>query len=110
MFYKNSEVAKRQEKYGKNQLPRKKRASIIAIFLSEFKDPMILLLVVAIVASIIAGEISDAIIIAATILVDAIVGTYQERKASKTTEALENLVKVQARTFPNNGFGTTFRL
>lgn len=95
---KNSEAAKRQEKYGKNQLPRKKRASIIAIFLSEFKDPMILLLVVAIVASIIAGEISDAIIIAATILVDAIVGTYQERKASKTTEALENLVKVQART------------
>ena len=56
---------------------------------------MVLLLVVAIIASVIAGEIVDAIVIAAIILIDAIVGTYQENKANSTAEALANLVKVK---------------
>ncbi|MBR1939646.1 HAD-IC family P-type ATPase [Candidatus Saccharibacteria bacterium] len=91
----SSEVASRQNKYGKNILPKKARDSIIKIFFSEFKDPMVLLLVVAIIASVIAGEIVDAIVIAAIILIDAIVGTYQENKANSTAEALANLVKVK---------------
>lgn len=90
-----SEVARRQEKFGKNVLPQKPRDSIWKIFFNEFKDPMVLLLVFAIVASVIAGEVVDAIVIAVIILVDAIVGTYQENKANSTAEALSNLVKVK---------------
>ncbi|MBR3176977.1 HAD-IC family P-type ATPase [Candidatus Saccharibacteria bacterium] len=94
---KNSEVRSRREKYGANILPRKKPDSIIKIFLREFIDPMIMLLVVAIVASLIAGELIDAVIIAFIILVDAIMGTYQENRAKNTAAALENYIKVQVK-------------
>ena len=53
------EVETRQLKYGKNQLPRKKADSILKIFFSEFKDPMIILLLFAIIASFITGELID---------------------------------------------------
>ena len=75
----SKEAAKRLEKYGQNVLPKKKKASIIKIFLSEFCDPLVLMLLVAIIASIIAGEIVDAIVILGIILVDAIgIGIKQD--------------------------------
>ena len=56
---------------------------------------MILLLVVAIIASLIAGETIDALAIVFIVLVDVIMGTYQENKANNTAEALSNLVTVK---------------
>lgn len=91
----SKEVAARQKKYGKNILPKKKKDSILKIFINEFKDPMVLLLVVAIIASAVVGEVVDALVIAGIILVDAIMGTYQENKANTTAEALANLVTVK---------------
>jgi len=91
----SEEVRKRQQKYGKNILPKKARDSILKIFFNEFNDPMVFLLLAAIVASLIAGEIVDAIVIAAIILIDAVVGAYQENRANSTAEALANLVKVK---------------
>lgn len=88
------EAAKRLDKYGQNVLPKKKKDSILKIFLLEFWDPLVLMLVVAIIASLIAGEIVDAIVIFGIILVDAIMGTYQENKANRTAESLANLVRV----------------
>ena len=88
------EAQKRLEKYGANTLPKQKKPSILKIFLLEFCDPLVLMLLVAIVASVIAGEIVDAIVIAGIILVDAIMGTYQENKANRTAESLANLVRV----------------
>ncbi len=91
------EASARQSKYGKNTLPKKKKDSIIKIFFHEFIDPMVLLLVAAIVASVVVGEIVDALVIAAIILVDAIMGTYQENKANNTAAALADLVTVKAK-------------
>ncbi len=88
------EAQRRLEKYGANTLPKQKKPSILKIFLLEFCDPLVLMLLVAIVASVIAGEIVDAIVIAGIILVDAIMGTYQENKANRTAESLANLVRV----------------
>ena len=88
------EAAKRLEEYGGNTLPKQKKPSILKIFLLEFCDPLVLMLLVAIVASVIAGEIVDAIVILGIILVDAIMGTYQENKANRTAESLANLVRV----------------
>ena len=82
----------RIKKYGKNTLPKKKQDSIFKIFINEFKDPILLLLLVAIGASFIAGEIVDAVAIIFIVLIDVIMGTYQENKANKTAEALSNLV------------------
>ena len=91
------EVKARQAKYGKNILPKKKKDSILKIFFNEFKDPMVLLLIAAIIASAAVGEVMDAIVIAAIILVDAIMGTYQENKANSTAESLAKLVTVKTK-------------
>ena len=94
---KTAEVKARRAKYGANILPKKKKDGIVKIFFREFIDPMVLLLVVAIAASVIAGEFIDAIVIAFIILVDAVMGTYQENKANNTAEALANYIKVQVK-------------
>ena len=86
------EVKRRQEKYGENALPKKKKDSIFKIFFSELLDPIVLLLIVAIIASLVVGETVDAIAIFFIVLVDLIIGTYEENKANTTIEALEKLV------------------
>ncbi len=93
------ESLERIQKYGKNKLPRKEQDSTLKIFLNEFKDPMIILLLVAIIISFIALEIVDAIVIFFIVLVDAVMGTYQEKKASNTAEALAELVADKAKVF-----------
>ena len=93
----SKEVAKRQEKYGMNVLPKKESDSIIKIFFSEFKDPMVILLLFAIVASLIAGEVIDAIAIFVIVLIDAAMGAYQENKANNTAEALAKLVTTKVK-------------
>ncbi len=89
----SNEANRRIQKYGLNELPRKKSDSIFKIFISELFDPIVLLLIVAIVASLIIGEIIDAVAIFVIIIVDLIIGTLQEKKANNTAEALSNLVR-----------------
>ena len=93
----DEDVKERLAKYGKNTLPKKKKDSVLKIFLSEFKDPIVLLLLFTVIASFIANEVVDGLAILFIILVDVIMGTYQENKANNTAEALENLVKVKTR-------------
>ena len=87
------EVHKRIERYGKNELPKKKPDSVLKIFFNELKDPIVLLLIVAIIASVFVGEYIDAIAIFIIIMVDLLLGTFQEKKANNTAEALSNLVR-----------------
>ena len=89
------ECLKRQQKYGKNVLPKKKKESILAIFFRELMNPIELLLLLAVVASFIAGEPVEAIAIIIIVMVDLIMGTYQENKANNTAEALSKLVTVK---------------
>ena len=91
------EVKKRQEKYGENTLPKKKKDSILKIFFSELLDPIVLLLIIAIIASFLVGETIDAIAIIFIVLVDLIIGTIEENKANTTVEALEKLVKEEVK-------------
>ncbi len=93
----HAEAARRQQQYGPNALPKKKKDSIFKLFIKEFGDPMTLLLLVAIGASVFVGEYLDAGVIAAIILVDAIMGTYQENKANNTAAALASMVATHAR-------------
>ena len=90
-----NEAKQRQLKYGKNVLPKKKKDSIIKIFLRELMNPIELLLLVAVVASFLAGEPIEAIAIILIVMVDLIMGTYQENKANNTAEALSKLVTVK---------------
>ena len=65
----SSEAKKRNQEYGKNILPKKKLDSFFKIFLKEFKDPILILLLVAIISSLIAHEYIDAIAIVVIVLV-----------------------------------------
>ena len=87
----------RLKKYGKNTLPKKKSDSVFKIFFNELKDPMVILLMFAILASILAGETIDAIAIVFIVLVDVIMGTYQENKANHTAEALASLITTKTK-------------
>ena len=97
-----NEASARRYKYGANALPKKKKDSILKIFFSEFTDPIILLLLATVVISFFVGEIIDAIAIIAIILVDAIIGTYQENKANNTADVLLKLVKDEVRVIRDN--------
>ena len=89
------EYQTRQKKYGKNLLPKKKKESIISIFLKELMNPIELLLLVAVVASFLAGEPIEGLAIILIVLVDVLMGTIQENKANNTAEALSKLVTVK---------------
>ena len=97
----SAQAQERLIKYGKNTLPKKKKESVIEIFFSEFKDPIVLLLLFTVIASFAANEIVDGFAILFIILIDVIMGTYQENKANNTAEALENLVKVKTKVIRN---------
>lgn len=90
----STEAKKRLTKYGKNILPKKKKDNIIKIFFRELKDPIVLLLIIAVIISISVGEIVDAMVITFIILVDAVMGAYQENRANRTADALDKLVEV----------------
>ena len=95
------EVRRRCEKYGENTLPKKKRDSVLKIFVSELLDPIVLLLIVAIIASLVVGEVVDAFAIFFIVLVDLILGTYQENKANEIADSLNDLVKENSKVRRN---------
>lgn len=97
----NQIAEKRLDKYGRNELPKKKPDSILKIIIDEIMDPIILLLIVAIISSVFVGEIVDALAILFIITVDIIIGTIEEKKASNTAEALSNLVKEKVKIVRN---------
>lgn len=80
---------------GKNELPTNKKNCIFKILLGELSNPILLLLIFTIIVSFILKEYTDSIVILFIVIVDLILGTYQEYKAEKTMEALSNLVNLE---------------
>ena len=97
----NKEANLRLEKFGNNTLPKKKKDSVLKIFLNEFKNPILILLLVAVIASFIGNEPIEALAIILIVLVDVSLGTYQENKANNTAEALSRLVTVKTKVLRN---------
>lgn len=97
-----AEVKKRQEQYGKNKIPQPKSKSLLAIFVSQFLNPLIYVLVGAAAVSAFTGDAADAIFIAAIITINAILGAYQESRAEDSAKALRDMVKVMSRVRRGN--------
>ena len=90
------DVKQKYEEYGMNELKQKKKKSLFVKFLEQFKDFMIIVLIVAAIISgavgIAEGEgITDTIIILIVVVLNAIIGVIQESKAEKSLEALQKL-------------------
>ena len=90
-----SEVQKRIAKYGNNELQEKKKVPPWLLFLLQFKDFMILILMAAAVLSGVMGDMTDTIIILVIVILNAIVGFVQEYRAGKALEALKKMTVTQ---------------
>lgn len=87
----SSEVQQNQEKYGLNELVEGKKKSTIQIFLEQFKDFLVIILIVAAVVSGILGDAESAIVILIVITINAILGTVQTVKAEQSLNSLKEL-------------------
>ena len=97
-----AEAQRRLTRDGKNKLAEAKKDSLLKRFLSQMADPMILVLIAAAavsgVTSFYAGEsFADVIIILAVVVINALLGMYQESKAEKAIEALQEMAAATSR-------------
>lgn len=92
----SQEASDRQKEFGFNQLPSHKAPSLIVIFLHQFLNPLIYILLFAGAVSIFLNHFEDAIFILIVILLNSIVGAWQENKAEKSAAALQNLLKIKS--------------
>ena len=79
------------EKYGYNQLNEEKKLSTMQVFISQFKDFLVIILIIASIISIISGNVESAIVILVVIIINAILGTVQHLKAEESISSLKNL-------------------
>ncbi|KUO57948.1 MAG: ATPase [Gracilibacter sp. BRH_c7a] len=100
----DKEVNRRLVEFGHNSLAVKKGVNPVFLFLGQFKDFMVMVLMVATLISGLLGEIADAVTILAIILINAILGFVQEYKAEKSMESLRSLAAPEA-TVLRNGIG-----
>lgn len=85
------EIKQRQEQYGLNALMEEKEASVFKIFIDQFKDLLVLILIAAALISMLSDNIESACVILAVITLNAILGTVQTVKARKSLQSLKAL-------------------
>ena len=87
----NEEVSKQRETYGSNQLEESKSISPAIIFLSQFKDFLVIILMVAAAVSAIMGKLESTLVIIAVLFLNALLGTVQHLKAEQSLKSLKAL-------------------
>ncbi len=100
------QVEQNRKQYGTNELKERKKKSILVKFLEQFKDFMIIILIIAAIVSgvvgVMEGEgVTDTIIILIVVILNAIIGVIQESKAEKALEALQKLSSHAAKVVRN---------
>ena len=91
-----SEIKKRQKKYGPNELEEQKVKSPLFLFLEQFVDVLIALLIIATIASYAVGDVIDAGVIILAVLLNVIMGFIQEYRSQKAVEMLKTLITNEA--------------
>lgn len=86
-----AQVTDHREKYGENKLQEKKKKSTLLVFAEQFKDLLVIILIVAALISIATGDVESTVVILAVITLNAILGTVQYVKAEKSLESLKKL-------------------
>lgn len=96
-----SEIEERRLQYGRNTLQLKAKKSLVVAFFEEFKDLMIIILIIATIISFAVGETKDGAVISGIIILNAIIGFVQKYRAEKAVEALKSMLAPQARVLRN---------
>lgn len=97
----NEQIKANQEKYGPNALLEEKKKSIPQIFLEQYKDFLVIILIVAAIVSGVLGEMESAIVILVVITMNAILGTVQTVKAEQSLDSLKAMSGPEAKVLRN---------
>ncbi|WP_455240958.1 calcium-transporting P-type ATPase, PMR1-type [Methanothermobacter tenebrarum] len=92
----SEEARKRLSKYGENELVEEKKEGPLRLFLNQFMDVLIILLIVAALVSYFIGDLLDSMVILFVVVVNAIIGFMQEYRAEKAMEKLKSLIATEA--------------
>ncbi|MCI5752009.1 MAG: cation-translocating P-type ATPase [Oscillospiraceae bacterium] len=93
------QAEERLTKYGKNVLASSKKAKPLKIFLGQFRDVMVMILLAATVISFLLGETADGITIVVIVTINAVLGFVQEYRTEKTLLALANMTAPNAKVY-----------
>ena len=85
----DQEVERRREQYGRNQLSEGKKKTAFQVFLEQFKDLLVIILMIAAVISALSSNVESTIVIFAVLILNAVLGTVQYVKAEKSLESLK---------------------
>lgn len=97
----DQEVTKRHQEFGFNVLDEKKKESPFMIFLKQFKDLLVIILMIAAIISGVSGQLESTLVIVTVIIINAILGTVQTLKAEKSLESLKKLSVPKAKVIRN---------
>lgn len=97
----SEEVKERIEKYGENRLKEAKQKSFFALFVSQFMDVLILILILAALISTIMGEYTEGLVILIIVLLNSFIGAKQEKSAGDAVRALREMTSPSTRVIRN---------
>jgi len=92
-----AEAAIRLVRHGANALPEQKPPSLLALFFRQFRSPLIYLLLAVATVALLLGEQSDALVILTVVILNSIIGSFQEGRAARSIDALRKLALLKAR-------------
>lgn len=98
------QIRANREKYGTNELAEEKKKSTLRIFLEQFKDFLVIILIIAAIVSGALGDIESTIVILVVITINAILGTVQTLKAEQSLDSLRKMSAPEAKVFRNGQF------
>lgn len=97
----SADADERLKKYGRNRLSEPKGKSRLSMLAEQFKSILIIILIIASVISAALGEVTDAVVIFAIVIMNAAIGFYLEIKAEKSIKSLKQLLTLKARVLRN---------
>lgn len=95
----NVDAVERLAEFGPNKLPQKPPTPLWAIVLRQFCSPLIYILALAAVVSLVIGDVKDAAFIVGVLVMNAVIGAYQEWKAEQSSHALRKLLQIRASVY-----------
>ena len=90
-----------RKKYGSNELVELKKKTVVQIFLEQFKDFLVIILIISAVIAAFLGDLESSIVIGVVITMNAILGTVQQKKAEKSLNSLKQLAAPIAKVIRN---------